>query len=586
MRIADSVVEQVRDRSDIVEVVREYVPALKAAGRNQKACCPFHQERTPSFNVNPEKQIFHCFGCGAGGDVFTFVMKLEGLSFLESVSKLGARLGIKIEPEERELSPAEKDKLAGRKALEAARDHYHRILKSAPEAGEARGVLRRRGVSPEMVERFGLGFAPRSGGIEAALSKLGLGTAALLRAGLLVKREERTREMFWARLLFPICNGKGETVGFGGRILGEGEPKYLNTSETDYFSKGRVLYGLHEALPALRKDRKAIVLEGYMDVIAAHQFGFVNAVAPLGTALTEDHATLLKRFAEAVVIVFDPDAAGASAAVKGAELLLEKGFSVSVATVPEGLDPDELLHKHGAKGLEAVLASAVDLAEFKTRVLMSRFTGPMSLEDKAKVAGQVLETIRRCPDDVLKGEWIKRLTDILGVSEAMLYSKLAKDASAPPDPRRRSAAAVLIGKVPLAVDDREVLLALLRKPQLAAGGLVDESDFLDPRARGVFRRLLSLLAEGRPRESWTARLLEGLSEEEAVAARELLCDAREVNDPERIVAEVVGRARKGRRLKELEPLVLGAAGGGAVDSGLRDEYRRLLSELKGMKRGS
>ncbi|MBI3299318.1 MAG: DNA primase [Elusimicrobia bacterium] len=591
MRIADSVVEQVRDRSDIVEVVREYVPALKAAGRNHKACCPFHQERTPSFNVNPEKQIYHCFGCGAGGDVFSFVMKLEGLAFLEAVAKLGERLGIRVEPEERELSPAERERIGGRKALEAAREHYHKLLMTSPEAEEARQVLKKRGVSPEMTDAWGLGFAPRSGGIGLALTKLGIGAPALLRAGLIVKREDRMREMFWARLLFPIRNGKGETVGFGGRVLGEGEPKYLNTSETDYFSKGKVLYGMHEALPALRRERKALVLEGYMDVIALHQFGFTNAVAPLGTALTEDHAALLKRWVDSVVIVFDPDAAGSSAAVKSAELLLEKGFSVAVATIPDGLDPDELLHQRGAAAFRSLLDAAVDLPEFKTRVLMSRFTGALSHEDKAKVAGQVLETIRKCPDDVLKGEWITRLSQILSVNESTLLSQLAKGVHAAPDRAlsRGSAASKALGaaapKAAVPVDDREVLLALLRMPQLAAGGLVEEADFADPRSRGVFRRLLALLAEGRPREGWTARMLEGLSDDEAGAARELLCDARELRDPEKLVAEVVGRARKARRLKELEPLVLGAAGGGAVDPGLRDEYRRLLSDLKGMKRG-
>lgn len=586
MRIAENVIEQIRDRSDIAEVVREYVPALRLSGRNHKACCPFHQERTPSFNVNPEKQIFHCFGCGAGGDVFSFVMKIEGLSFVEAVAKLGERLGIRVEPEERELSPAERQRLGGKKALEAAREHYRILLKTSPEAVEARKVLERRGVSPAMAEHFGLGYAPRGGGLGASLSKKGIDAAQMLRAGLLVKREDRVREMFWARLLFPIRNGKGETIGFGGRILGEGEPKYLNSSETDYFSKGKVLYGMFEALASLRKERRALVLEGYMDVIAAHQFGFTNSVAPLGTALTEDHAALLKRWVDSVVIVFDPDAAGATAAVKGAELLLEKGFSVSLATVPEGLDPDEMLHKHGAEAFRKVVEGAVDLAEFKTRVLLSRFKGPLSSEDKARVAGQVLETIRRCPDDVLKGEWVGRLSQILSVNEEMLYSQLAKTGEAGPVQRRRPAAPPNRSTAALPVDDREVLLALLRVPALVTGGLVEESDFSDPRARAVFARLATVLAEGRPREGWTSKLLEGLDEASSAAARELLCDGRELRDPEKIVGEVVGRARKARRLKELEPMVLGAAGGGEVDDALKDEYRRLLSDLKGMKRGT
>ncbi|TPW21083.1 MAG: DNA primase, partial [Elusimicrobia bacterium] len=403
MRIAEGVIEQVRDRSDIIEVVRDYIPNLKVAGRNHKACCPFHQERTPSFNVNPEKQIYHCFGCGAGGDVFSFVMKIEGLAFLEAVQKLGERAGVKVQPEERELSPADRLRLAVKRANEAALEKYRDQLKRSPEAEPARAVLAKRGVSEAMAEQFGLGYAPRAGGLAASLAKLGFPEEVVLRAGLAVRREDRVRDMFWGRLLFPIRNGKGETVGFGGRILGDGEPKYLNTAETELFSKGKTLYALHEALQGLRKERRALVLEGYMDVIAAHQFGFTHSVAPLGTALTEDHAAVLKRWVDSVTIVFDPDAAGSTAAVKGAELLLEKGFSVAVATIPDGLDPDELLHQRGADAFRAVLDSAVDLAEFKTRVLLAKFTGALSAEDKAKVAGQVLETIRKCPDDVVKG---------------------------------------------------------------------------------------------------------------------------------------------------------------------------------------
>lgn len=582
MRIAEGVIEQVRDRSDIIEVVRDYIPNLKVSGRNHKACCPFHQERTPSFNVNPEKQIYHCFGCGAGGDVFSFVMKIEGLAFLEAVQKLGERAGVKVAPEERELSPADRLRLAVKRANEAAREKYRDQLKRSPEAEPARAVLAKRGVSPEMAEAFGLGYAPRAGGLAASLAKLGFPEEVVLRAGLAVRREDRVRDMFWGRLLFPIRNGKGETIGFGGRILGEGEPKYLNTAETELFSKGKTLYALHEALAGLRKERRALVLEGYMDVIAAHQFGFTNSVAPLGTALTEDHAAVLKRWVDAVTIVFDPDAAGSTAAVKGAELLLEKGFVVAVATIPDGLDPDELLHQRGVDAFKAVLAAAVDLAEFKTRVLLSKYPGPLTAEDKAKVAGTVLETIRKCPDDVVKGEWIRRLAQLLAVNEASLYSQLSRGADAAPETRRRLAPAVPVPShsVPLPPEDYEVLLSLLRAPAVAAGGLVEESDFTDPRARAVFGRLVAALAEGRA-ETLTTRLLEGLEDSAASAARALLCDAKEVRDPEKQISDIVGRARKARRLKELAPLMLLDA----VDPGLKAEYSKLMSDLRGAKRG-
>ncbi len=428
-----------------------------------------------------------------------------------------------------------------------------------------------------MIEQFGLGFAPRQGGISAALSKAGFAAAILQRAGLVVRREDRAREMFWSRLLFPIRNMKGETVGFGGRVLGEGEPKYLNTAETELFSKGKVLYGLHEASAALRKARKALVLEGYMDVIGAHQFGFANAVAPLGTALTEEHAALLKRWADAVIIVFDPDAAGAAAAVKGAELLLEKGFSVSVATVPEGLDPDEFLHKRGPEAFQAALDSAEDLASFKTRVILKGRTGVIAAEEKSRIAGVVLDTIRRCPDEVLKGEWVRRLAQTLSLDEGSLHRQLAKGALEPA-PRRRPAPAGAQLHKDLPPDDREILLSLLRQPALAGQGLVEEADLADPRAKAIFRRL---------REAGPGpRLLEGLAEDAAPLAREILCDAREVPDPAKRVAEVVGRTRRERRLKELEPIFMAAIAEGKVDPELKAEYQRLRAELQGTRKGA
>lgn len=582
-RIAEASLEDIRERTDIVELVREYIPGLKRAGRNHKACCPFHQEKTPSFMVNPEKQIFHCFGCGKGGSVFDFVMEMEGLSFREAMEKLAERAGLRIARPERKMGPKEKERVEALRALEFAREHYHELLLNLPEAEKARKYLAKRGVSRETIEKFKIGFAPRAKSLLPAAARKGFTSDVLKRAGLAADRQGRVRDYFWDRVVYPILNSRGEVVGFGARMLGEGEPKYLNSPDSGVFSKGRVLYGLHDALPAVRKDRKALLLEGYMDVIAAHQFGVRHACAPLGTALTEDHVAMLKRYAERVAIVFDPDAAGAKAALRGAELLLEKGVSVVVATLPDGLDPDELLHKRGTKALAAALKEAEDLVSYKTRLLLEAVDGVPGPEDKARVAREVLETIRKTPDEVLKSEWTRRLSELLSVDVRALEAQLRKGGGKRPGrPEAKRAPSA-----PLPVEERDVLLCLLKSPALAQGGeLVAETDFTDERARRVFTALLEVLGRSEGHEAWAARLLEALQPGDAVLVRELFVDAREVADPERVAAEIVGRMRKTRRLAEIEPLVIGGKPGAPVDPELCREYNRLLKELKGTRKGA
>ncbi|MFH1724620.1 MAG: DNA primase [Elusimicrobiota bacterium] len=596
-RIAEASVEDIRDRTDIVELVREYVPGLKAAGRNHKACCPFHQEKTPSFMVNPERQIFHCFGCQTGGDVFAFVMKLEGLSFPEAVTKLGERVGVRVAPVERALSPADKDRLRVRKVLESAREYYHGLLKKLPEAAAARRYLAERGLDEETIGRFRLGFAPRAGGLLAAAGRKGYEPETLQKAGLAAQREGQGsyRDYFWARVLFPILNAKGETVGFGARLMGDGEPKYLNSPDTAVFSKGRVLYGLHDALPTLRKRRECLLLEGYMDVLAAYQFGFTNACAPLGTAVTEDHVALLKRYVDRITIVFDPDAAGAAAALRGAELALEKGLAVAIATLPEGLDPDELLHKRGVEAFKAALEAAEDLAAFKTGLLLKGRRKPLPSDVKSRIASQVLETIRRCPDEVLKSEWIRGLAERLGVDEQSLRLQLQKGAEASPARRwTRKPAPGRAPESPLPVVERDILLYVLKEPALATAdersigdALVTESDFTDERARRIFARLREALGGPEKGGDWSTRLLDALDVRDAALVRELLLDEREALEPERVVAELVGRMRKKRRLAEIEPVVLKMVGGETpLDPDIQREYNRLLAELSGGRRGA
>ncbi len=505
--IAPETLELIRSRLDIAELVGECVQ-LTRAGRNMKGRCPFHQERTPSFIVSPERQTFHCFGCGAGGDAFSFVMKTEGLTFTEAAEKLAERVGVKVESQ-KELGPQDRERLRMKEALEFAAGYYKDLLLKDPSADAARKYVASRHLNKTAVETFQLGYAPRQGHLVEAAKKKGFEEELLLKAGLAAKRPDGSlRDYFFDRLMFPIRDAKGATIGFGGRTLGDGEPKYLNSPESPVFSKGRVLYGLFEGEGAVRKSRRAHLMEGYMDVIASHQHGLKTACAALGTALTPEHAVLLKRHADAAVIVFDADAAGQSAAVRGAEVALAAGLGVRVASVPEGKDPDEFLHAKGLAAFEAALGLAVDLVEFQTELLIRR-TGELTPEDKSRIAKDVLGTISRCPDEVLKDEWVRRLAARLGVNEDSLRraggklipqsrrSAAAPSAPAVPAPRAAAAASYELPSI-----ERSLLEVLAQAPSVLDE--ISDEDFGSAAALELSRAMRKAIPYDK---GWGARFL-------------------------------------------------------------------------------
>ncbi len=570
----------IRSRLDIVELVGECVQ-LSRAGRNMKGRCPFHQERTPSFIVSPERQTFHCFGCGEGGDVFSFVMKTENLTFVESAEKLAERVGIQVEPA-KELDPLDRARLRMKEALEFAAAHYHATLMKDPGAESARKYVASRHLNKEAVAEFSLGYAPRQGNLVPAAKTKGFEDEILLKAGLAAKRADGSlRDYFFDRLMFPIRDAKGATIGFGGRTLGDGEPKYLNSPESPVFSKGRILYGLFEGAGAVRKSRRAHFMEGYMDVIAAHQHGLKSACAPLGTALTGEQAMLIKRYADSAIIVFDADNAGQNAAVRGAEIALAAGLAVRVATVPEGKDPDELLHAKGLPALIAALDAALDLVAFKTELLAKR-TGELTPEAKSAIAKDVMSTIVQCPDEVLKDEWVRRLALRLGINEESLRRSAGKGvaqsrrpAVAAPTPPR--AAPSRPADVPAA--DLQLLGLIFKTPTSAAD--VSEDAFDSPAGRTI---LTALRAVEPGAKGWGPRLLDALPPAESAVASRLLADELGYDSPADVLRALLEKRVQLKRLKEIEPMVLSMGAGRPVDAGLRDEYQRLVVELKGTKR--
>ncbi len=434
----EDVLDEVRAKNDIVEVASEYV-ALRRAGKTYKGLCPFHSEKTPSFTVSQDKQLFHCFGCGAGGDVYSFVMKAENVGFSEAVRLLADRAGIVL-PEEGSRGATEARE--ARKLLydvnEAACRYFQSVLLESAEAAGARAYLKKRGLSKETAERFRLGYAlPSWDGALKALTARGLRREDLVAVGIIApwKDKEGFYDRFRARIMFPISDASGKVIGFGGRVLDDSTPKYLNSPETPIFVKGRNLYGLHLAKNEIRGTSLALVVEGYTDAIACHQHGFGNAVASLGTALTGEQARLLSRYASRATIAYDADAAGQAATLRGMDVLAGAGLHVRVASLPPGEDPDSVLRKKGPDGLSRVLAEARPLVDYEVHLVVSR-ADRTSSDGRVEAAREAAKVLAEVESAVERAEYTRRAARELSVPEEALERDVEALAAARPAARR------------------------------------------------------------------------------------------------------------------------------------------------------
>ncbi len=369
-RIPDELIEQVRQSVDIVDVVSEYVP-LKKQGRNYFGLCPFHGESTPSFSVSPEKQIFHCFGCGAGGNSISFIMQLEGLNFQESVHQLAQKANITLPTDAIDTvkNPQSTEQAIMHEAHEFVKKYYHHLLVNTTEGKEALEYLINRGISKEEIKHFELGVALDSwDAVTKVLEKRGYSMPIMEKAGLVVRNERDGNyyDRFRDRLIFPIHNHQGKIVAFSGRIMGEGSPKYLNSPESSIFHKGKLLYHFYQAKNVMRKQNRAVLMEGFADVISAYKAGVNDAVATMGTSLTEDQAKVLKTSVDQIIICYDSDQAGINATEKAANILQKEGFTIKVAQMPDGLDPDEYIRQFGAEKFNSsIIEASVSLMSFK-----------------------------------------------------------------------------------------------------------------------------------------------------------------------------------------------------------------------------
>ncbi len=477
-RIPQSFIDEVLNRTDIVEVIDTRVP-LKKAGREFKACCPFHDEKTPSFTVSQVKQFYHCFGCGANGTAISFLMDYEHMEFLEAIEELARRAGLEVPKETTGKQTQAPSTLPHYALLERVADYYQEQLRSHPQASQAIAYLKQRGLTGDVAARFNIGYAPPGWeNLAAALNADNTVRKQLLELGLTVERDkgDGAYDRFRDRIQFPILDRRGRTIGFGGRVLDDSTPKYLNSSESPVFHKGQELYGLFEARRAVRKLERILVVEGYMDVVALAQFDINYAVATLGTATTHEHLERLFRTVPEVVFCFDGDRAGREAAWRALENtlpVLRDGREARFLFLPDGEDPDSLVRKIGKQALEQQIASATHLSEFFFERLSSRLD-INSIDGRARLVTDAKPLLGKLPDSTFQQLMVEQLAALAQTTAEQIAGRLeiplpetATTAAPQTRPVRQSA-----GKSPV----RQALELLLYQPSLAAE--IQQPDFL------------------------------------------------------------------------------------------------------------
>ncbi|HSR10414.1 MAG TPA: DNA primase [Thermodesulfobacteriota bacterium] len=556
MPIPEEKVNEVRQKASIVEVVSDFA-SLRKAGKNYLGLCPFHSERTPSFTVNEEKGMFHCFGCGVGGNVFTFVMRTSQITFPEAVKALAKRYGVVLP--ERELSEEEKRRRDLRARLfdlnDAAADYYHRILVSGKEGEEGRKYLEARGLSRETIEEFRLGFAPNSwDSLVRHLQGKGFPLKTAETVGLVIPRKEGSGfegrpgyfDRFRRRVMFPIFQESGRVQAFGGRIVAEdtGEsgvpaPKYMNSPETPLYSKGQTLYGLNVSKGAIREKGFAVIVEGYMDLLSLVQAGFRNVVASLGTALTPAKLALLGRFTPEAVLIFDGDESGQKAAQRSLEIFLQEGISARVGTLPAGQDPDSFVRKEKGPGFERILSEALPLVEYLFQQAVLRHD-VRSVEGKVRIVRELLPALDRVADPLERTLYVERFAQRLGIKEAQITA-LIRGASPAVQDREPSAR-------PRGPGYERILLQLMLLGPLAVTRVkevIGTDGFSDLRHRKLAGKLVDLHNGGEDLDCRS--ILDRVDEDDLRdLISELLLEEGALVDPERMLEDCVRKMRISR----------------------------------------
>lgn len=585
-KIPEHILNEIQDRSDIVEVISGYIP-LRPAGRNFKTLCPFHHEKTPSFIVSPDKQIYHCFGCHSGGNVFNFVKEYEKIDFIDAVKMLAGKTGVKLPAYKKELR--EEDSFVGTvySINDIAANFYSSLLERAPASSGVRRYVEKRGLEESVLKKFRVGCADASwSSLADYLLKRGVKIDMSLKAGLIQKGKQGSfYDLFRGRLIFPICDVRGRILGFGARVLDDSLPKYINSPETVIYKKSQHLYGLNFAKPHIREKGFAIITEGYLDVITSHQYGINNTISSLGTALTLEQIRLLRRYTHNVVTVYDADQAGEMATLRGLDLFLEEGMNVKVATLDKGHDPDSFIRKFGPRGFTTAIKKANSLFDYKLGLLNEKFTKDEP-EQKAEIVKEMLLTIQKVRNSVIKAEYIKRLSQGLSIKEDAVWDELKKTKKKVRGYERRTTDDE--PRTMINISPAEKILLKLMLEDVNVVNTVKNSlqpfDFKNPQIRHLVEALFGL----DPEDSFidATKLINYLEDRVAPNVISFIVNEEmDIKDKERNVSDCIRTIKKEQRCEELKDiqnrLIL------AQKNGFEDEAKNLLEQFsKLIKKGA
>lgn len=507
-RIPEDVIDSIRSQADVVDVISDYV-TLKKTGRNYLGLCPFHDEKTPSFSVNPERQIFHCFGCGKGGNVFTFLMEHENISFIEAVQQLARRLNIALSDTYQNQEAGSEAESLARVTEFAARFFHNCLLSSAPNS-IVRQYTKNRGLSEDIIKAFSLGYAPDAWDkLLNAAKQQNIDTTWLVKAGLAKTSGQRTYDTFRKRLVFPIHSPSGRVVGFGGRALSDDDqPKYLNSPESPIYRKSQVLYGLYQARDTLRKRGQALVVEGYMDLLGLYQHGIDGVVALCGTALTRDQARLLARYAQKTILIYDSDQAGVRATRSAIDPLVESGLWTQIVKLPEGEDPDSYVGKHGSDSFFKLVDQADSIADF-----MGQHFNVNESVDREEVFRTLTDLIKKTTNLVHRERYREEAESRFPALQGLLASELRspgsikRDRRTPPPAKEPSGGGAMVERelLQLILNDRSIAEMVERQLEL--------EDFTNPLYRKIVEHGFEQLSDGRTYDP--SSLIDSIDNEQA-----------------------------------------------------------------------
>ena len=598
-KIPENILNEIQDKCDIVEIISSYI-SLKPSGRNFKACCPFHHEKTPSFVVSPDKQIYHCFGCNSGGNIFSFLKEYEKIDFIDAVKMLAEKTGVKL-PEYK--SHDDQDASAASVVYsvnDVAANYYSSFLvgdglKPSPTLPER--YIAKRGLDASVIKKFRIGYADSSwNGLLDYLSARGIKQDTVLKAGLIAQGKENSYyDLFRNRIIFPIFDVRNRIIGFGARVMDETLPKYINSPETAVYKKGQHLYGLNFAKADINEKNFAIITEGYLDVIMCHQYGVTNAIASLGTALTAEQIRLLKRYTHNIVILYDADQAGEAASLRGLDLFLEEDMNVKIATLEKGHDPDSFLRKFGKENFDAAIKKSKSLFTYKLDILKDRFNSTEP-ESKAETIKEMLSTINRVRNAIVKAEYIKLLAQELSVKEDAIWDELKKvkthferrttTGGSPERSRGANDERRNIGK-PIDISPAEKILARLMIEDINVIKIVrDElnpSDFRNKDIRNIAEALFSI--DGKDSMIDINRLINSIEDKVPQNIISFIVNEEvDIKDKKRNVSDCIMTIKKENRnmlLKDIQNRLRVAQ-----QSGYEEEEKRLVEEFNQlMKRG-